>query len=183
MSWVISGWKEGDEGFLVTKKQCPPYSSNWLWQCVTNRGRMYATLGPNWRVPLRNSPRSRSYVYRYSEVGKVGGMLCHNLLRSKVIHPWWENGVEWTACTVSPWLLAPCWWKLAVTLIIVLWIAIWQNLGNIWAIEVFDRNLKKFLVLKKKLLSKLPLHQAKTLRLDTPYSLYICKKKCIILSI
>uniref|UniRef100_A0A667Y136 Ral GEF with PH domain and SH3 binding motif 1 n=1 Tax=Myripristis murdjan TaxID=586833 RepID=A0A667Y136_9TELE len=31
--------------------------------------RMYATLGPNWRVPLRNSPRSRSYVY--SEVGSV----------------------------------------------------------------------------------------------------------------
>ncbi|XP_067339305.1 ras-specific guanine nucleotide-releasing factor RalGPS1-like isoform X3 [Channa argus] len=27
------------------------------------RGRMYATLGPNWRVPLRNSPRSHSYVY------------------------------------------------------------------------------------------------------------------------
>ncbi|XP_030631240.1 ras-specific guanine nucleotide-releasing factor RalGPS1 isoform X3 [Chanos chanos] len=30
------------------------------------RGRMYATLGPNWRVPLRNSPRSRSYAFRYS---------------------------------------------------------------------------------------------------------------------
>uniref|UniRef100_A0A8C9V6E5 Ral GEF with PH domain and SH3 binding motif 1 n=1 Tax=Scleropages formosus TaxID=113540 RepID=A0A8C9V6E5_SCLFO len=28
-----------------------------------NRGRMYATLGPNWRVPVGNSPRSRSYVY------------------------------------------------------------------------------------------------------------------------
>ncbi|XP_068105300.1 ras-specific guanine nucleotide-releasing factor RalGPS1 isoform X2 [Hyperolius riggenbachi] len=27
------------------------------------RGRMYATLGPNWRVPVRNSPRSRSCVY------------------------------------------------------------------------------------------------------------------------
>ncbi|NWZ93595.1 RGPS1 factor, partial [Nesospiza acunhae] len=27
------------------------------------RGRLYATLGPNWRVPLRNSPRSRSCVY------------------------------------------------------------------------------------------------------------------------
>uniref|UniRef100_A0A8C5U4X8 Ras-specific guanine nucleotide-releasing factor RalGPS1 n=1 Tax=Malurus cyaneus samueli TaxID=2593467 RepID=A0A8C5U4X8_9PASS len=26
----------------------------------TNRGRLYATLGPNWRVPIRNSPRSRS---------------------------------------------------------------------------------------------------------------------------
>lgn len=38
--------------------------------CVTNRGRMYATLGPNWRVPLRNSPRSCSYVYRYSELAR-----------------------------------------------------------------------------------------------------------------
>ncbi|XP_043914071.1 ras-specific guanine nucleotide-releasing factor RalGPS1 [Protopterus annectens] len=27
------------------------------------RGRLYATLGPNWRVPARNSPRSRSCVY------------------------------------------------------------------------------------------------------------------------
>lgn len=26
---------------------------------------MYATLGPNWRVPLRNSAWSRSYVFRY----------------------------------------------------------------------------------------------------------------------
>ncbi|XP_063791951.1 ras-specific guanine nucleotide-releasing factor RalGPS1 isoform X2 [Pseudophryne corroboree] len=30
---------------------------------VLDRGRMYATLGPNWRVPVRNSPRSRSCVY------------------------------------------------------------------------------------------------------------------------
>ncbi|KAM6902262.1 ras-specific guanine nucleotide-releasing factor RalGPS1-like isoform 1-T1 [Xenentodon cancila] len=30
------------------------------------RSRMYATLGPNWKVPLRNSPRSRSYVYSSS---------------------------------------------------------------------------------------------------------------------
>ncbi|XP_073761836.1 ras-specific guanine nucleotide-releasing factor RalGPS1 isoform X5 [Callorhinus ursinus] len=28
-----------------------------------NRGRLYATLGPNWRVPVRNSPRTRSCVY------------------------------------------------------------------------------------------------------------------------
>uniref|UniRef100_A0A8C0E8W9 Ras-specific guanine nucleotide-releasing factor RalGPS1 n=1 Tax=Bubo bubo TaxID=30461 RepID=A0A8C0E8W9_BUBBB len=28
-----------------------------------NRGRLYATLGPNWRVPIRNSPRSQSCVY------------------------------------------------------------------------------------------------------------------------
>ncbi|XP_074747456.1 ras-specific guanine nucleotide-releasing factor RalGPS1 isoform X3 [Strix uralensis] len=27
------------------------------------RGRLYATLGPNWRVPIRNSPRSQSCVY------------------------------------------------------------------------------------------------------------------------
>ncbi|XP_059571755.1 ras-specific guanine nucleotide-releasing factor RalGPS1 isoform X2 [Alligator mississippiensis] len=27
------------------------------------RGRLYATLGPNWRVPIRSSPRSRSCVY------------------------------------------------------------------------------------------------------------------------
>uniref|UniRef100_A0A8C5WDS2 Ras-specific guanine nucleotide-releasing factor RalGPS1 n=1 Tax=Leptobrachium leishanense TaxID=445787 RepID=A0A8C5WDS2_9ANUR len=27
------------------------------------KGRLYATLGPDWRVPLRNSPRSRSCVY------------------------------------------------------------------------------------------------------------------------
>nr|XP_058158878.1 ras-specific guanine nucleotide-releasing factor RalGPS1 isoform X3 [Dasypus novemcinctus] len=28
-----------------------------------NRGRLYATLGPNWRVPVRNSPRTRSCIY------------------------------------------------------------------------------------------------------------------------
>ncbi|KAM6182763.1 ras-specific guanine nucleotide-releasing factor RalGPS1 isoform 2-T2 [Erethizon dorsatum] len=27
------------------------------------RGRLYATLGPNWRVPVRNSPRTRSCAY------------------------------------------------------------------------------------------------------------------------
>ncbi|XP_058158881.1 ras-specific guanine nucleotide-releasing factor RalGPS1 isoform X2 [Dasypus novemcinctus] len=27
------------------------------------RGRLYATLGPNWRVPVRNSPRTRSCIY------------------------------------------------------------------------------------------------------------------------
>ncbi|KAJ8379628.1 hypothetical protein SKAU_G00004060 [Synaphobranchus kaupii] len=27
------------------------------------RGRMYATLGPNWRLPAGNSPRSQSYIY------------------------------------------------------------------------------------------------------------------------
>uniref|UniRef100_A0A8C1CYZ1 Ral GEF with PH domain and SH3 binding motif 1 n=1 Tax=Cyprinus carpio carpio TaxID=630221 RepID=A0A8C1CYZ1_CYPCA len=29
------------------------------------RGRMYATLGPNWRVPLRSSPRGSSHAHRY----------------------------------------------------------------------------------------------------------------------
>ncbi|XP_004849408.1 ras-specific guanine nucleotide-releasing factor RalGPS1 isoform X8 [Heterocephalus glaber] len=28
-----------------------------------NRGRLYATLGPNWRVPVQNSPRTRSCAY------------------------------------------------------------------------------------------------------------------------
>ncbi|XP_036710311.1 ras-specific guanine nucleotide-releasing factor RalGPS1 isoform X8 [Eschrichtius robustus] len=30
---------------------------------LASRGRLYATLGPNWRVPVRNSPRTRSCVY------------------------------------------------------------------------------------------------------------------------
>ncbi|XP_075041904.1 ras-specific guanine nucleotide-releasing factor RalGPS1 isoform X2 [Mixophyes fleayi] len=30
---------------------------------VLDRGRLYSTLGPNWRVPVRSSPRSRSCVY------------------------------------------------------------------------------------------------------------------------
>ncbi|XP_028851747.1 ras-specific guanine nucleotide-releasing factor RalGPS1 [Denticeps clupeoides] len=41
------------------------------------RGRMYATLGPNWRVPVRSSPRSRSYVYRPS--GAVSSYECSAL--------------------------------------------------------------------------------------------------------
>ncbi|XP_063333822.1 ras-specific guanine nucleotide-releasing factor RalGPS1-like isoform X1 [Pelmatolapia mariae] len=40
---------------------------------AVERGRMYATLGPNWRVPLRNSPRSRSYVYSYSATNSCYG--------------------------------------------------------------------------------------------------------------
>uniref|UniRef100_A0A3B4EBH7 Ras-specific guanine nucleotide-releasing factor RalGPS1 n=1 Tax=Pygocentrus nattereri TaxID=42514 RepID=A0A3B4EBH7_PYGNA len=46
--------------------QCPQTSPQTDCAKYTNRGRMYATLGPNWRVPLRNSPRSRSYACRYS---------------------------------------------------------------------------------------------------------------------
>ncbi|XP_069332899.1 ras-specific guanine nucleotide-releasing factor RalGPS1 isoform X1 [Eulemur rufifrons] len=30
---------------------------------LESRGRLYATLGPNWRVPVQNSPRTRSCVY------------------------------------------------------------------------------------------------------------------------
>ncbi|XP_076424965.1 ras-specific guanine nucleotide-releasing factor RalGPS1 isoform X4 [Peromyscus maniculatus bairdii] len=30
---------------------------------LESRGRLYATLGPNWRVPVRSSPRTRSCVY------------------------------------------------------------------------------------------------------------------------
>uniref|UniRef100_H3A102 PH domain-containing protein n=1 Tax=Latimeria chalumnae TaxID=7897 RepID=H3A102_LATCH len=37
--------------------------SHSLGNKFANRGRLYATLGPNWRVPVRNSPRSRSCVY------------------------------------------------------------------------------------------------------------------------
>ncbi|TWW66792.1 Ras-specific guanine nucleotide-releasing factor [Takifugu flavidus] len=34
---------------------------------VMERGRMYATLGPNWRVPHPNSPRNHAYAYRYNQ--------------------------------------------------------------------------------------------------------------------
>ncbi|XP_060787702.1 ras-specific guanine nucleotide-releasing factor RalGPS1 isoform X3 [Neoarius graeffei] len=44
---------------------------------IAERGRMYATLGPNWRVPVRNSPRSRSYVY--SAPGAVSSYECSSL--------------------------------------------------------------------------------------------------------
>ncbi|KAJ6652639.1 hypothetical protein lerEdw1_011234 [Lerista edwardsae] len=45
----------GLESYLHNKKE--------LTYKFANRGRLYATLGPNWRVPIRNSPRSRSCVY------------------------------------------------------------------------------------------------------------------------
>ncbi|XP_066499785.1 ras-specific guanine nucleotide-releasing factor RalGPS1 isoform X1 [Hoplias malabaricus] len=44
---------------------------------TVERGRMYATLGPNWRVPIRSSPRSRSYVYSGS--GAVSSYECSSL--------------------------------------------------------------------------------------------------------
>ncbi|XP_034047615.1 ras-specific guanine nucleotide-releasing factor RalGPS1 isoform X2 [Thalassophryne amazonica] len=40
---------------------------------AVGRGRMYATLGPNWRVPLANSPRSHSYVYSFSATNSCYG--------------------------------------------------------------------------------------------------------------
>ncbi|XP_030631259.1 ras-specific guanine nucleotide-releasing factor RalGPS1 isoform X5 [Chanos chanos] len=53
-----------------------------------NRGRMYATLGPNWRVPLRNSPRSRSYAFRYTSpctATEGGGVAIEGPLRRKTL--------------------------------------------------------------------------------------------------
>ncbi|CAM4715640.1 unnamed protein product [Leuciscus chuanchicus] len=44
---------------------------------TVERGRMYATLGPNWRVPICNSPRSRSYIY--STPGSVSSYECSSL--------------------------------------------------------------------------------------------------------
>ncbi|XP_072538186.1 ras-specific guanine nucleotide-releasing factor RalGPS1 isoform X2 [Salminus brasiliensis] len=44
---------------------------------TVERGRMYATLGPNWRVPVHNSPRSRSYVYSAS--GAMSSYECSSL--------------------------------------------------------------------------------------------------------
>ncbi|XP_072529901.1 ras-specific guanine nucleotide-releasing factor RalGPS1 isoform X2 [Salminus brasiliensis] len=55
------------------------------------RGRMYATLGPNWRVPLRNSPRSRSYACSSSAVepgrglGEMGGVAIEGPLKRKTL--------------------------------------------------------------------------------------------------
>lgn len=69
---------------------------------------MYATLGPNWRVPLRNSPRSRSYVYRYSELveQEVRPGITINVLDSltpsvdeKLLSP---AVMLWAKCKVTP---------------------------------------------------------------------------------
>ncbi|XP_045419357.1 ras-specific guanine nucleotide-releasing factor RalGPS1 isoform X5 [Lemur catta] len=35
---------------------------------LESRGRLYATLGPNWRVPVQNSPRTRSCIYSPSRM-------------------------------------------------------------------------------------------------------------------
>lgn len=68
---------------------------------------MYATLGPNWRVPLRNSPRSRSYVYRYSEVGERVTLNEDELIFMGKL------GVT-LMCFISPHPLTACWWKLGI---------------------------------------------------------------------
>ncbi|XP_070374836.1 ras-specific guanine nucleotide-releasing factor RalGPS1 isoform X9 [Equus asinus] len=41
----------------------PPVPRHRKSHSLGNKGRLYATLGPNWRVPVRNSPRTRSCVY------------------------------------------------------------------------------------------------------------------------
>ncbi|XP_076859096.1 ras-specific guanine nucleotide-releasing factor RalGPS1 [Brachyhypopomus gauderio] len=55
------------------------------------RGRMYATLGPNWRVPVRTSPRSRTYVYSASgaassyECSSLSSITIEGALRRKTV--------------------------------------------------------------------------------------------------
>ncbi|XP_051749929.1 ras-specific guanine nucleotide-releasing factor RalGPS1 isoform X1 [Ctenopharyngodon idella] len=55
------------------------------------RGRMYATLGPNWRVPLRNSPRGRSHAHSPSVAepslshGEAGGVTMEGPLKRKTL--------------------------------------------------------------------------------------------------
>ncbi|XP_056288143.1 ras-specific guanine nucleotide-releasing factor RalGPS1-like isoform X1 [Pseudoliparis swirei] len=55
------------------------------------RGRMYATLGPNWRVPLRTSPRGRSYFYSSSAgnscygCSDAGGVAVEGPLRRRTL--------------------------------------------------------------------------------------------------
>ncbi|KAJ8413773.1 hypothetical protein AAFF_G00063710 [Aldrovandia affinis] len=55
------------------------------------RGRMYATLGPNWRLPAGNSPRSRSYIHSPSganssyECSALGSVTMEGPLRRKTL--------------------------------------------------------------------------------------------------
>uniref|UniRef100_A0A672N4G1 Ras-specific guanine nucleotide-releasing factor RalGPS1 n=1 Tax=Sinocyclocheilus grahami TaxID=75366 RepID=A0A672N4G1_SINGR len=51
---------------------------------TVERGRMYATLGPNWRVPICNSPRSRSYIYSY-ECSSLSSITIEGPLRRKTL--------------------------------------------------------------------------------------------------
>lgn len=105
--WCYSLVTLGTLKSSVNQKANPVSASDWLWPCVTNRGRMYATLGPNWRVPLRNSPRSRSYVYRYSEVGERVTLNEDELIFMG------KSGVT-LMCFISPHPLTACWWKLGI---------------------------------------------------------------------
>ncbi|XP_056394091.1 ras-specific guanine nucleotide-releasing factor RalGPS1 isoform X2 [Hyla sarda] len=50
---------------------------------VLDRGRMYATLGPNWRVPVRNSPRSRSCVYSSTRSERTSAWIQTGVARSR----------------------------------------------------------------------------------------------------
>uniref|UniRef100_A0A8C2DSD8 Ral GEF with PH domain and SH3 binding motif 1 n=1 Tax=Cyprinus carpio TaxID=7962 RepID=A0A8C2DSD8_CYPCA len=55
------------------------------------RGRMYATLGPNWRVPLRSSPRGSSHAHSPSVAepslahGESGGVTMQGPLKRKTL--------------------------------------------------------------------------------------------------
>ncbi|XP_064164760.1 ras-specific guanine nucleotide-releasing factor RalGPS1-like [Anguilla rostrata] len=55
------------------------------------RSRLYATLGPNWKVPVRNSPRSRSHLHSppgFDPVlpdSGVGGAIMEGPLRRKTV--------------------------------------------------------------------------------------------------
>uniref|UniRef100_A0A8C2H904 Ral GEF with PH domain and SH3 binding motif 1 n=1 Tax=Cyprinus carpio TaxID=7962 RepID=A0A8C2H904_CYPCA len=51
---------------------------------TVERGRMYATLGPNWRVPICTSPRSRSYIYSY-ECSSLSSITIEGPLRRKTL--------------------------------------------------------------------------------------------------
>ncbi|XP_045419367.1 ras-specific guanine nucleotide-releasing factor RalGPS1 isoform X14 [Lemur catta] len=46
----------------------PPVPRHRKSHSLGNKGRLYATLGPNWRVPVQNSPRTRSCIYSPSRM-------------------------------------------------------------------------------------------------------------------
>ncbi|XP_030629859.1 ras-specific guanine nucleotide-releasing factor RalGPS1 isoform X5 [Chanos chanos] len=69
----------------------PPLARHRKSHSLGNTGRMYATLGPNWRVPVRNSPRGQSYLYSLSgscsnyECSSLGGITIEGPLRRKTL--------------------------------------------------------------------------------------------------
>uniref|UniRef100_A0A7N5ZV07 Ras-specific guanine nucleotide-releasing factor RalGPS1 n=1 Tax=Anabas testudineus TaxID=64144 RepID=A0A7N5ZV07_ANATE len=71
-----------DDSFLESQSPVrnDPHSMSVSNGLSPGEGRMYATLGPNWRVPLRNSPRSRSYVY-----SEASGVTIEGPLRRKTL--------------------------------------------------------------------------------------------------